>query len=62
MYQSIDSQGWTDSHVVIGYNRNTQRQFTQWNYISSKMNPADHASRSSSGSNSKHLDLWLNGP
>ena len=57
---------WTDSHVVIGYIRNTQRRFktfvankvrqvreysdiTQWNYVSSKINPADHASRVLSG-------------
>ena len=32
----------------------------QWNYVPSKMNPADHASRGVSRSNSKHLDLWLN--
>ena len=30
--------------------------------MSSKMNPADNASRGLSGSNSKHLDLWFNGP
>ena len=30
--------------------------------MSSKMNPADHASRGLSGSNSKHLDLWFSGP
>ena len=35
---------------------------TQWNYVSSKMNSADHASRGLSGSNSKHHDLWFNGP
>ena len=34
---------------------------TQQNYVSSKMNPADHASRILTGSNSKHRDpefLW----
>ena len=62
---------WTDSQVVIGYIRNTQRRFktfianrvqqireysdvTQWNYVSSKINPADYASSSLSRSNSKH--------
>ena len=30
--------------------------------MSSKINPADHASRSLSGSNSKDLVLWFNGP
>ena len=75
----ISEYFWTDSQVVIGYIRNTQRRFkifvanrvqqireysyiTQWNYVSSKMNPADHSSRGLSGSNSKHLDLWFNGP
>ena len=70
---------WTDSQVVFGYIRNTQRRFkifvanrvqqireysdiTQWNYVSSKMNPVDHASRGLPGSNSKHLDLWFNDP
>ena len=75
----ISEHFWTDSQVVIGYIRNTQRRFktfvanrvqqireysyiTHWNYVSSKMNPADHASRGLSGTNSKHLDLWFNGP
>ena len=35
---------------------------TQWNYVSSRMNPADRASRGLSGSNSNHLDLCFNGP
>ena len=35
---------------------------TQWNFLSSKMNSADHVSRGLSGSNSKHYDLWFNGP
>ena len=35
---------------------------TQWNYVSSKINRADHAVRGLSGSNSKHLNLWFHGP
>ena len=74
----ISEYFWTDSQVVIGYIRNTKRfktfvdnrvqqirdysYITQWNYVSSKMNPVDHASRGLSRSNGKHLDLWFNGP
>ena len=35
---------------------------SQWNYVPSKMNPADCASRGLTGSNKKHLHLWFNGP
>ena len=35
---------------------------SQWNYVPSKMNPADCASRGLTGSNKEHLHLWLNGP
>ena len=35
---------------------------SQWNYVPSKMNPADCASRALTGSNKKHLHLWLRGP
>ena len=35
---------------------------SQWNYVPSKMNPADCASQGLTGSNKKHLHLLFNSP
>ena len=35
---------------------------SQWNYVPSKMNPADCVLRGLTGSNKKHLHLSFNGP
>ena len=66
-YEDLVEYYWTDSQVVLGYLRNTHKRFkvfvanrvqqirehtvSQWNYVPSKMNPADCASRGLTGSN-----------
>ena len=50
---------WTNSQVAIGYIRNIYTQKKHLKQLASKMNPAYHASRGLSASNSKHLDLLI---
>ena len=67
-YEDLVEHYWTDSQVVLGYLRNTDKRFkmfvanrvqqirehtdvSQWNYVPSKMSPADCTSRGLTGSN-----------
>ena len=77
-YENIVEYYWTDSQVVLRYLRNRPKRFkvfvsnrvqqisaanvSQWNYVPSKINPADCASQGLTESNKKILHLWFSDP
>ena len=60
---------WTDSQVVLSYLNNERKRFhtfvadvEQWRYVPSEINPADHASRGTTGKQFTEAKDWLMGP